>query len=501
MDNLPVLMMEGISKIFPGVRALDKVTFSVNQGEVHCLVGQNGAGKSTLIKIMAGAYQPDAGTIRLEGKPVILSNPNTALRMGISVLYQEFALNPHFSVAENIFMGREPKTTLGLVDYRQMYVEAAKLIKPFGVNIDAKKKVSALSVANQQIVSLVKALSFQSKVIVFDEPSAVLTSEELKKLFQIINNLKNQGVSIIYISHRLEEIFEIGDRVTVLRDGQVVGTHYVNEVTEPMLVKMMIGRDLQSEFPQLRENAQELLLEIKDFQVADLVGPCSFSVRKGEIIGIFGLVGAGRTELVKGIFGALPCTGGKILLNEKPVGINSPSTAIDLGIGLIPESRKEEGLVLGLSVERNLTICLWKLMNRAGFLFKKTLTQVSLDYVGRFSIKTPGLHQEVKNLSGGNQQKVVLAKWLARKCQLLILDEPTRGIDIGAKREIYQLIVDLAGEGLGLIIISSELSEVMNLAHRILVMRKGRLVGEYTAGKVDEETILAKAMGVNTNGI
>lgn len=495
MEQIPVLEMENVTKKFPGVVALNNVSFSVNRGEVHCLVGQNGAGKSTLIKVMAGAYRMDEGTIYLDGDPVTLSNPHSALQKGISVLYQEFALNPHFDVAENIYIGREPRNFIGLIDYEKMHTDAGDLLKPFGVNINVKEKVSRLSVARQQIVSLAKALSFRAKVIVFDEPSAVLTTEEINKLFQIIRNLKEQGVSIIYISHRLEEIFEIGDRVTVLRDGQHVGTFHIDEVNEPMLVRMMIGRDLESEFPAKPVRYDETVLELKDFSVPGLVEPCSFRVAKREIVGIFGLVGAGRTELVKGLFGAYPFTG-EAYLNGKKVFNRTPSEAINHGFGLVPESRKEEGLVLGLSVEKNLTICLWRSYQKAGFLPKGTYRVICEEYVKNLGIKTPGLYQEVKNLSGGNQQKVVLAKWLACKCKILILDEPTRGIDVGAKREIYQLIMDLAQEGLGLIIISSELPEIMNLSHRILVMRKGKLVGEYEAGDVDEETVLAKAMGV-----
>lgn len=498
MEQKPVLEMRKITKIFPGVIALKDVSFSVNRSEVHCLVGQNGAGKSTLIKILAGAYRMDEGAVYLEGEPVHFSDPHSALQKGISVLYQELALNPHFNVSENIYMGREPRSFLGLIDYDKMHADAEELLKPFGVNIDIRKKISELSVAQQQIVSLAKALSFQAKAIIFDEPSAVLTTEEITKLFQIIRDLKEKGVSIIYISHRLEEIFDIGDKVTVLRDGKLVGTYSINEVNEPMLVQMMIGRELESEFPSRPNRYEETILELKNFSVTDLAGPCSFRVARGEIVGVFGLVGAGRTELVKGLFGAFPSVG-EVYLEGKGIQIKSPLDAINQGIGLVPESRKEEGLILGLSVEKNLTICLWWIYQKAGFLPKDELKTIGNEYVKRLAIKTPGLYREVKNLSGGNQQKVVLAKWLARKCRLLIMDEPTRGIDVGAKREIYQLITDLAAGGLGLIVISSELPEVMNLSHRILVMRKGSLVGEYEAGTVDEETVLAKAMGVTGN--
>lgn len=499
MANESVLRMENITKIFPGVVALDDVTFAVKRGEVHCLVGQNGAGKSTLIKIMAGALPMDKGAIFLDGKRVVLSDPHTALQMGISVLYQEFALNPYFDVAENIFMGREPKRA-GFIDYARMHAAAEELLMPFGVAIDVRRKIQDLSVAHQQIVALAKALSFQAKVIVFDEPSAVLTLEELRRLFQIIRGLRERGVGIVYISHRLEEIFEIGDRVTVLRDGKVVGTHAVGEVDEARLVRMMIGRELEADINKPEPHRERRLLEVEDLCVMDSIGPCSFSVGEGEVVGIFGLVGAGRTELLKGLFGALPITGGEVRFEGRPVSVRSTSEAIDLGIGLVPESRKEEGLILGLDVEKNLTLCLWKIMQIAGFLQRKALHRVHDEYVRKLSIKTAGFQQEVKNLSGGNQQKVVLAKWLARKCKILILDEPTRGIDVGAKREIYHLIMELANQGLGIIMISSELSEIINLSHRILVMRKGRIVGEYQAEEADEEIILTRAMGVCSNG-
>ncbi|MCR4426398.1 MAG: sugar ABC transporter ATP-binding protein [Firmicutes bacterium] len=491
-----VLEIENVSKSFPGVRALDGVSISIQQGECHCLVGQNGAGKSTLIKILAGAYSMDSGTLKLNGTKVSFSSPHQALKMGISVLYQELALNPHFDAVENIFMGREIGSRWGVVNYRRMRREAERLIRPFGVPLDLTRKVGEMSVAHQQIVALAKALSFEAKVVVFDEPSAVLTAEELNRLFSIVSQLKASGVTVIYISHRLEEIFRVGDRVTVLRDGRVVGTQSVSDVTQPELVRMMIGREVETEFPDREKHAAGTFLEVRDIIAPGLGDGISLGVGRGEVVGIFGLVGSGRTELAHALAGVTRKQHGTILLDGKALRIDTPAHGIRHGIGLLPENRKEEGLVLPMSVQENVTLPILGRLQKWGFLKRGDARQTAGEYVEKLAIKTPRVEHPVKNLSGGNQQKVVLAKWLAARCRLLILDEPTRGVDVGAKMDIYQLILDAAREGLSVIMISSELPEIMALSDRVLVMRYGRVVGEYDPATVDQETILARAMGV-----
>jgi len=495
-DSQYVLEMDKVCKSFPGVKALDDVTFSVKRGDCHCLVGQNGAGKSTLIKILAGAYPLDLGVVRLDGRQVTFRSPDQALRMGISVLYQELALNPYFNAVENIFIGRELSNRWGIIDYETMKREAADLIDPFGVHVNLNVPIRELSVAQQQIVALAKALSFDSKVVVFDEPSAVLTTEELERLFAIIMRLKQSGVTVIYISHRLEEIFRIGDMVTVLRDGRVVGTTPVAEVTQPDLVRMMVGRDVGMEFPARKGCPSETYLEVANVRAPGLHSEASLVVRKGEILGIFGLVGSGRTELAHAIAGMSRVEYGEIRLKGERLSIQSPADGIRKGVALLPENRKDEGLVLGMSVAENTTMPIWRRIQKVGLLDRRELRCVADTYVNKLGVKTAGLDYPVRNLSGGNQQKVVLAKWLAANSQVLILDEPTRGVDIGAKMEIYRLVVDAAEQGLGIVLISSELGEVLGLADRVLVMRAGCIVGEFDPREVDQETILARAMGV-----
>lgn len=491
-----VLRMEHVSKSFPGVRALHDVSLSVRRGEIHCLVGQNGAGKSTLMKILGGAYRMDAGDIILDGEKVFFPNPHAALKAGISVLYQELALNPCLSAAENIFLGREIKTPFGVVNIRRQQQEAERLIKPFGVEIDVALPVEQLSVAQQQIVAIGKALSFKAKVIVLDEPSAVLTVEELGRLFNIMRGLREDGVGIIYISHRLEEIFEIGDRVTVLRDGEVVGTFDVSTVNESDLVRMMTGREVVKTGSRSRLEAGEPVLEVENLSRRRVLRDVSFRLHAGEIVGVFGLVGAGRTELAHALIGADRPDSGRILLDGKEVMPSSPQHALKLGIGLVPEDRKRHGLVLGMNVADNSTLAIWDRLARLGIVDRRSLLASARESVDELRIKTPSLSALVENLSGGNQQKVVLAKWLATACKVLILDEPTRGVDVGAKAEIHELIRAIASRGKALIVISSELPEIMSVSDRLLVMRKGRIVGEFLPAQTTQEDVLACAMGV-----
>jgi ABC-type sugar transport system ATPase subunit len=488
--------MEHVSKSFPGVRALHDVSLAVRRGEIHCLVGQNGAGKSTLMKILGGAYRMDAGHILLDGEKVFFPNPHAALKAGISVLYQELALNPCLSAAENIFLGREIKTRLGVVNIRGQQQEAERLIKPFGVEIDVRVPADQLSIAQQQIVAIGKALSFKAKVIVLDEPSAVLTVEELGRLFNTMRELREDGVGIIYISHRLEEIFEIGDRVTVLRDGEVVGTFDVSAVNESDLVRMMTGREVVKTGGRLRSETGRPMLEVENLSRRGVLRDVSFQLRAGEIVGVFGLVGAGRTELAHALVGAARPDSGRIVVDGVEVTPASPQHALRIGIGLVPEDRKRHGLVLGMNVADNSTLAIWDRLARLGIVDRRSLIASAQESVDELRIKTPSLWAFVQNLSGGNQQKVVLAKWLATACKVLILDEPTRGVDVGAKAEIHELIRAIADKGKALIVISSELPEIMSLSDRLFVMRKGSIAGEFLPAQTTQEDVLACAMGV-----
>ncbi|MFZ5925175.1 MAG: sugar ABC transporter ATP-binding protein [Bacillota bacterium] len=491
-----VLRMEHVSKSFPGVRALHDVSLSVRRGEIHCLVGQNGAGKSTLMKILGGAYRMDGGDILLDGEKMIFPNPHAALKAGISVLYQELALNPCLSATENIFLGREIRTPLGTVNARRQHQEAERLIEPFGVEVDVAVPVEQLSVAQQQIIAIAKALSFRAKVIVLDEPSAVLTVEELGKLFNIMKGLQRDGVAIIYISHRLEEIFEIGDRVTVLRDGEVVGTFRVSDVTQSDLVRMMTGREVVESNGRVEHSAGAPVLEVRNLSRRGVLTDVSLHILAGEIVGVFGLVGAGRTELAHALVGADRSDSGTIILDGKEVKPSSPRHAMRLGIGLVPEDRKRHGLVLGMSVADNSTLTIWEQLSKFGVVNARSLHATAKKSVDELRIKVASLSTLVENLSGGNQQKVVLAKWLATACRVLILDEPTRGVDVGAKTEIHALIRAIAGQGKALLVISSELSEIMAISDRLIVMRKGSIAGEFVPKETTQEDVLACAMGV-----
>jgi ABC-type sugar transport system ATPase subunit len=496
-----LLQMDAICKSFPGVRALHEVSFDLRHGEVHALVGENGAGKSTLIKILAGALERDSGGIRVAGEVAQLRTPQAAIAAGISVIYQEFNLVPHLSVAENIYLGREPRH-FGLVDFRTMRQGARALLDRLGASFSETSLVNELSVAEQQMVEIAKALSVESKVLVMDEPSATLTEHELASLFEQIRRLRSEGVSIIYISHRLEEVFEIADRVTVLRDGELVGTAPVSELDSAKIIRMMVGRDLgQQESRRTGEQetrgrrTAEELLRVEGLARGQKVKGVSFTLGRGEILGIAGLVGAGRTELVRAIFGADRPTAGSIYLEGRLVRPKSPAHAIGLGIGLVPEDRKLQGLVLGLAVSSNVTLARLGAVSTAGVLSGREERKVAEEYIGKLDIATPGAQQISRNLSGGNQQKVVLAKWLFAQSKVLIFDEPTRGIDVGAKQEIYQIMRDVAGAGAGVIMISSELPEILRMSDRIMVMHEGEVAGFLEPEEATQERIMTLATG------
>jgi len=486
--------MKGISKQFPGVQALKDVDFSVLPGEVHCLVGENGAGKSTLIKIMTGAQPKDAGTILINGTQVEMNSPQDGKNLGIRAIYQELDLLPTLSVAENIFVEDIPRTSMGLVNWSEMNRRAAELLATFHVPIDPKALVRDLTVAEQQIVAIVKALSQDSKVLIMDEPSAVLTGSELERLFEIIGTLKKQGVGIVYITHRLVEVFEIGDRITVLRDGQWIATSNVEDVTMEQMISWMVGRELGEQFYKEKVEIGDVVLEVKDLPVAGSNRTVSFQLREGEILGIAGLVGAGRTELLKTLFGAYPATKGTITIFGEECRIKSPRDAIKRGLGLVPEDRKTEGAVLCRSIEENISVGIlakrkYKFLVRFTELFARTVELAK--YV---AVRCHSLLQEVGTLSGGNQQKTVLAKWLASESKILLLDEPTRGIDVGSKLEFYKLMAEMVRAKKSIILVSSELPELMALSDRILVMSNSQIRKEFLAGEATQEQILQHAI-------
>nr|WP_119070827.1 sugar ABC transporter ATP-binding protein [Aggregatilinea lenta] len=488
-----ILQMRGITKRFPGVVALKDVDLDIVRGEVHVLVGENGAGKSTLIKTLCGVHSPDEGTIAFEGQPYVPRTTLDAHRAGIRVIYQEFNLLTYLSVAENIFFEKLPRRA-GLVDYRALYRQARALMDEVGLEVSPKTPVEALGVAQMQMVEIAKALSDESKVLIMDEPTATLTPKEITRLFKIIRQLKQRGVTIIYISHRLQEIFEIGDRVTVLRNGEKVATRSLSDVTIPEIVRMMVGRHMDEEYPfrpQVMPGAARL--EVRDLVVHGQKDAVSFATRQGELVGIAGLVGSGRTEAMRAIFGADARTRGQIVIDGREVQIRRPSDAVKHGICLLTENRKEQGLILDMACYANITLTDLARVSSSGLLKHAEEKQLARELVKELRIRTPSVDQRARNLSGGNQQKVVLAKWLFRNAEIFIFDEPTRGIDVGAKYEIYNLLWDLAEQGKSIVIVSSDLPELMGICHRILVFSKGKIAGEVTRDAFDQETILSLA--------
>ena len=492
----PVLEMRDIIKTYPGVTALSGVSFDVLPGEVHALVGENGAGKSTLMKILAGADTKDSGHIILQGSEAHISSPQEAMRLGISIVYQEFNLVPYMNAAENIYLGREPASAIpGVIDFGKMYRDAEAVIQELGVAIDVRAPMNQLSVAQQQMVEIAKATSRRSRIIAMDEPSATLTEHELADLFALIKRLKAEGVSIIYISHRLEEVFEIADRVTVFRDGALVATKSVADTDREDIIRMMVGRELKDKIPKVVAEVGDVALELKHLSRTGVLKDINLQVRRGEVLGIAGLVGAGRTEVARAMFGADPIDSGQIIVDGKAVKIRSPRHAISLGIGLVTEDRKALGLVLGMAVRENISLANLGVLSRLGFVNRRKEREVAKKYVEDVLIKTPSIEQAVQNLSGGNQQKVVLAKWLFTESRVLIFDEPTRGIDVGAKTEIYQLMNRLAENGVAIIMISSELPEILGMSDRILVMHEGEIAGELSREEATQEQIMHLATG------
>ncbi len=486
-----------ITKTFPGVRALDNVSMKVISGEVHALVGENGAGKSTLIKILAGVFRPDGNksVIKIAGEEVELNNPIIAQECGVSVIYQEFNLLPYLSVTENIFLGRLPTKKSGIIDWKKANSNASEILLSLNLDIDPRTFLKDLSVAQKQIVEIGKALSLNARIIIMDEPSAVLAGEELNYLFEVIRSLKERGITVVYISHRLDEIFEIADRATVLKDGKLVGTLKIQDAEKSELIEMMIGRTLDETFPKSSNGTGKKILEVKNISTKNLINNVSFILHKGEVLGIAGLVGSGKTELARALFGVDSLTNGQIIIDEKTVKNIDPKKAVELGIGLVPEDRKSQGLVLKLSIKKNITLPVLKFFTKIGLIKKNLEIKYVKDHMQALEIKAPGINTVVQQLSGGNQQKVVVAKWLGTNPNVFILDEPTRGIDVGTKKEMYNIIRDLAEDGAGVIMMSSELLEILGMSDRILVMHQGEIAGELKSDEASEERILRLAIG------
>lgn len=493
------LEMLNVDKSFPGVRALHDVTFRADTGEVHALLGENGAGKSTLMRILAGAEQMDAGEIRLFGRTVHLHDPLTAMRHGVAMIYQELNLVPTLGAAENIFMGRLPSRGVpGVVDFRRVERLTSEYLKRLGVGIPAWMPIERLSVAQQQMVEIAKAVSQDARVIVMDEPSATLTEHELSKLFELIRRLRDSGTCVVYISHRLEEVFEVCDRATVLRDGQVIESRAVSQWTHDAIVRAMVGREIVEQYPRRNRDRGEVVLEVSGLSRSGVLHDVNLELHRGEIVGLAGLVGAGRTELARAIFGADPVDSGTIRLDGRTIRIRSPRDAIRHGIGMLSEDRKALGLVVGMTVRENCTMARLSAVSSAGVISRMRERAAAARLVESLGVRTPSIEQAAEYLSGGNQQKLVLAKWLFSECRVLIFDEPTRGVDVGAKVEIYNLMNDLADRGVCVLMISSDLPEVLGMSDRILIMREGRIVGEVDGRSASQEQVMRMALGVRS---
>lgn len=492
-DN--ILQFENVSKTFPGVRALKNISFSIHRGDVHVLLGENGAGKSTLIKILTGVYQADEGSaIYLNGQPVKIHDTLQSRNLGIGTVFQENSLIPHLNVAENVFLTREIRNSTGAIDWKKTYEECERWIRELGVDhINPRTQVRRLSVADQQIVEIVKVFSQDPSIVILDEPTSALSDNEIDNLFRIIETLKEKGVTFIYVSHRMEEIKRIGDRATIFRDGELTGEIEDCKTADmDQVINMIVGRTLEEKFPHRESHIGETYFEVRDLQVPNTIYDISFQVRRGEVLGFSGLVGSGRTSTAKAIVGAIPRTSGEILIDGKPVKINNPSDAIAHGIGYLPEDRKTEGLILSKSVKENISLPSLKRKFSKGLVLDGGKERASAEeYREKLRIKTPSINRLVKFLSGGNQQKVVFAKWLCSEANIYIFDEPTRGIDVGAKSEIYQIINTLVAEGAAVIVISSELPEILGICDRVIVMRDGRITANIDRKDATQEIIMS----------
>ncbi|WP_433608955.1 sugar ABC transporter ATP-binding protein [Dactylosporangium sp. CA-139114] len=490
-----MLVLEGVSKSFGAVAALRDVRLDLRAGEAHALVGENGAGKSTLVKILAGAHAPDAGTLSLDGEPLVLANPAAARAAGIAVIYQEPTLFPDLSVAENIFMGRQPLKSGRRIDTAEMRRRATELFTRLGVQMDPDRPARGLSIADQQLVEIAKALSFDARVLVMDEPTAALSGVEVERLFAVARSLRDAGAAVLFISHRFDEVFALCQRITVMRDGQWVSTDPADELTVADVVRRMVGREVGELFPKEEAAIGEARLEVRGLNRQGAFHDVSFTVHSGEIVALAGLVGAGRSEVIRAVFGVDRYDSGEVLVDGRRLRAGSASAAIGAGLALVPEDRRQQGLVMELSVERNATLPRRWSLSRLGLLLGGAERRSAQDWAGRLHVKAGRLGDPVSTLSGGNQQKVVLAKWLATRPRVLIVDEPTRGIDVGTKAEVHRLLTRLAGEGVAVLMVSSELPEVLGMADRVLVMHEGRLAADIPRTRADEESVMLAATG------
>jgi len=490
-----ILETRKVCKSFPGVMALENVDFQLFKGEVHILLGENGAGKSTLVKILSGALHPSSGDILINNERVSFRSPRHAIETGIGVIYQELILIPHLTAAENIFLGRETTNKIGVIKNKELLLSAQQILSGLGADIDCDVPVKSFGIAHQQMIEIAKALSLNAKILIMDEPTSALSLTETEQLFGIIRRLKERGVSIIYISHKLEELFEIGDRVTVLRDGKNTGTKKIEDTSRSELIKLMVNRELNEHFPKVNRKTGDEILRVENLS-SNVLRDINFRLHKGEILGVAGLIGSGRTSLARALFGYDKISSGKIIINGKLRRINSPRKAINLGMGFLTEDRKSQGLVLTLSVKENISLPSMDSFSRLGIINFSDERKSASEYVKKLYIKTQGINQKVINLSGGNQQKVVLAKWLCSKAEIFIFDEPTKGIDIGSKEEIYQLMNQLTAEGVAIIMISSELPEILGMSDRILIMSSHRITGELSRSEASQEKIMQYALGV-----
>ena len=495
-----ILELKNMTKRFSGVEVLHEVSFSLRPGEVHALLGENGAGKSTLVKVMTGVHQPDKGEIYLDGKHVAFSDTRESRQAGIAAIYQELSLFPDLDVAENIFVGRQPTTIGGRIDWRKLYADAGSLLESLGVHLDLKQKARSLSIAQQQMVEIARAFSINARILIMDEPTSSLTLNEVADLFRLVRRLRDEGTAVVFISHRLEELFELADRVTVMRDCSYVDTCSIKDVSRDDLIRLMVGRTITNLFPKQDVKAGDVILKVENLERAGSFRNVSFELRCGEILGMAGLVGAGRTNVARAIFGVEPATAGSIQIEGRKVAITSPQQAIKLGLAYVPEDRQLHGLIPAMNITSNISLPMLSKYARRGWLQDKTERKAAYDAALQMEVRANNIWQMARELSGGNQQKIVLSKWLSTHPRILILDEPTRGIDVGTKAAVHALMSRLASEGMAILMISSELPEILGMSDRVIVMREGHMTGHFSRAEATQEKIISAATQAVTLG-
>lgn len=496
----PVLALDGVTKIFPGVRALSEVSLNLFPGQVMALVGENGAGKSTVVKVLTGIYQPNKGDILLNGKPIHFSTPQSAANAGITAIHQETVLFDELSVAENIFLGHAPRSNFGLIDWPEMERRSIEILAGIGADIDPSVKLRELGIANKHLVAISRALSIDASVVIMDEPTAALSHKEIEELYELVNKLRSQGKAILFISHKFDEIFHIADRYTVFRDGQFISDGLIEDIDRANLVKMMVGRDISQIFPSRDSQLGDEILSVENYTHATEFADISFSLRKGEILGFYGLVGAGRSELMQALFGITKHISGIIRIDGDEVVIGSPADAVSNGIVYVPEDRGKQGAITDLPIFQNITLPSLDRTSKNGFIRLAEEFKLAREYTKRIDLRAASLDTNVENLSGGNQQKIVIAKWLATQPKVIIMDEPTKGIDIGSKAAVHEFMAELADQGLAVIMVSSEIPEILGMSNRVIVMREGRIVSELTDNELKPETLVQYAAGINEKG-